>query len=109
MLAVAVARGPGEHRDDYMRAERAHDRDDVAEQLLPGPMLVCVGRILREAEIIRAGEVLPGAIDPARRDELLGAHDAERFAQLVADEILSSIAPRQREVRGLDMPAARQP
>jgi hypothetical protein len=41
--------------------------------------------------------------------QLLGADDAQRFAQFVADRVLPAVAPREREIGGLDVAAAREP
>ena len=52
------------------------------------------------AEIVGPGEVLPSAIEPPRRQQLLGPDQAQRLAQLGADQVLAALAPVQREVGG---------
>ena len=67
------------------------------------------GRSLGESEIVSAREVLVSAVYPPRRMKLFGSNDSKRFAQLVADEVLSAIAAREREVGGLDISSPREP
>ena len=55
----------------------------------------------REAEVEGPREVLPAAVEPPRRAELLRADEAEADAEVVADEVLAALAAREREVRGL--------
>ena len=60
--------------------------------------------VLGESEIERAREVLAAAVDAARGEQLFGADHSERRAELVADQILSAVAAREREIRRLDVP-----
>src|SRR5258708_19128774 len=108
-MTVAVSRRTGEHRNDYLRPKNAHDGDDVAKQriLRPVPQRLLCG--LRETKIERAREELPATIETSRREQLLRADHAEHYAQLVANEILPTVAARQREVSRLDLPASREP
>jgi hypothetical protein len=64
---------------------------------------------LAEAEVEGAREVLAPAVEPARGEQLLGAHGAERLAELVADEVLPAVAAGEREVRRLDVAPAGEP
>ena len=108
MLPVTVARRAGEHRDDDLRPERAHHLHDVAEQRILRPVLEGLGGGLREAEVVRAREELMRPVDAPRGEQLFRANHAERLAELVADEVLSAVAAREREIRGLraDCPRA---
>jgi hypothetical protein len=49
------------------------------------------------------------AIDPSGRQQLLGANDAERFAELVTDQILATVTARQRQIRSLDATPSSKP
>src|SRR6266550_334693 len=64
---------------------------------------------LRKTEIVAAGKVLVRSINPSRREQLLRSNYPERFAQLVADQILAAIAAGERQVRGLDPASACKP
>src|SRR5438876_8106950 len=109
MVAVTIAWGPRECRDDDVRPKRAHHRNHIAQYRILRPMLPRLIRSFREAEIVFAPEILMGPVDPARREQLLGANDAERFTELVADEILSAVSASQRHVSRVDISAAREP
>ena len=63
---------------------------------------------LREAEIVRASEILSAAIDSAGGEQLFSSDHSELLAELVADEILSAVAARQRQIRRLDMAGLRR-
>src|SRR5262249_22038861 len=66
---VMTVRGRGFGRkpgDDHVRAELADHAHDVAENTLPVPDAQRLLGILRVAEILRAREVLPAAVHPAR-------------------------------------------
>jgi hypothetical protein len=54
---------------------------------------------LRIAEVVRPREELPRAIQPTRREELLGPEDAERFAQFQTNQVLTALAAIERQVR----------
>ena len=53
----------------------------------------------RVAEIHGAGEVLLGAVELVRRQQLFGAQDAERVEQLRPDLVLPAVAARRRHQR----------
>jgi hypothetical protein len=65
--------------------------------------------VLRKPEIVGTGEILKRAIHAPGGNELFGAHGPQPFAELVADEILSTVAAGEREIRRPHMPAAREP
>jgi hypothetical protein len=109
MVAMAVARRPAEHRHDDLRPEGAHHRHDVAQDRVLHPVRVRLLGRLGEAEIVRAREVLPAAVEPPRREQLLGADHPELRSELVADQVLPTVAARQGEIRRLDVLPARQP
>ena len=109
MMPVSVARRPAEHRDDDLRPEGAHHRHDVAQDRVLRPVRVRLLGRLREAEVVRAREELPPAVDAPRREQLLGADHAEQRPELVADQVLSAVAARERQIRRLDVPPAREP
>jgi hypothetical protein len=76
MMSVPIARRTREHGDDHVRLERPHDRHDVAEDRVPGPVPECLVGALRESEVIRPREVLAPAVDPPRGKQLFGAYRA---------------------------------
>ena len=109
MVAVAVARRAAEHRDDHMRPKGSHHANYVAEDRVARPVLVRVDGVLRESEVERAREELLGAVDAPCRQQLLGANHTQRFAELVADQILPAVAAREGEIRRLDVSSAGEP
>ena len=109
MLAVSVARRSREYREYHVRPECADDSYDVSEQTVLRPVAERLGCSFGKTEIVRPREILVRAIDPPRRQQLLGANHAELFAELVADEILAAVAARQREISCLRSAAARHP
>src|ERR1700693_4440610 len=57
-------------------------------------------RRLRVAEVDGPCEVLLASVDAPRGEKLLRAEDAEQLALFVADEVLSAVAARHRQVAG---------
>ena len=106
VLAVAVAWSPRKDRDDDMRLEGAHHGHHVKQERIVRPLRERFLRVLAEAVVVGACEVLPGPVDAARRQQLLGADHPEPLAQLIPDDILPAVTAREREVRGLHVPPA---
>ena len=71
-------------------------------------MLSVSSAVLGKAEVNRAGEELPAAVQPPRREQFLRARHAQLFAKLGAEHVLSAIAAREREVGRAVVPAARE-
>src|SRR6185312_8378846 len=109
MLPVSVARSSGEYRHDDLRPETPHHLDHVAEYRIARPVREALGRSLGKAEIVRAREILVRTVDASRSEQLLRANHAERFAELVADQVLSPIAPCERQISSLGAMTAREP
>ena len=109
MVTVTIAWGAGKYRHDDLRPEGPHHRHHVAENRVLGPVRVRLLGCLGKAEVVGARKELASSIETARREQLLRANHAEQYAQLVANEILSAVAPREREIARLHLPSARQP
>ena len=106
MLAAAVA---VEHEaDDHVGADRADHAHVVAEDLLVAPLLERLFDAEREAEVDRAREVLLGAVELVRRQQLLGAQHRQRLEQLGADLVLPALAARRRDERRAEALAVRE-
>ncbi|HEY6100930.1 MAG TPA: hypothetical protein VIW03_15940, partial [Anaeromyxobacter sp.] len=101
VLPVAVAGRAGEDRDDDLRAEAPDDAHRVLEQGLLRPEPQRLVERLREPEVVGAREELAREVEAARGRELLGPQEAQTDAELVADQVLPAVAPRERQVRGL--------
>ncbi len=101
MLAMSVARGAAEDRDDDLRPKPANDSDYILENRVPGPVLPGFVHRLGKTEIIGPGEVLAGAIQTPRGQQLLGPQQAQGLSQLWADEILAALAPVERQIGSL--------
>jgi hypothetical protein len=108
VLAVAVTRSSGEHRDDDLGLEPANGAHHVLEHAVGGPELPGVGQALGETEVVGAGEVLARPVQRSGREQLLGAKDSERRPELVPDQVLPSLTAGQREVRRLGPHSARE-
>ena len=109
MVAVTVAWRPRESRDHDVRPERTHHRHHIVQHRVLWPVLAGFIRGLRESEIVLAPEILVRPIDSTRSQELLGADDTQGFSQLVSNQVLPTVAARERHVGGVDVSAARQP
>ena len=108
MLAVAVARRAREDRHHDLRPEPPDHVQHVGQQRVARPEPKRFLGRLGVAEIERAREELAGAVELASGEELLGADDAELGAELLADEVLAALTPRERQVGGLDAHATGQ-
>ena len=104
VMAVAAFAGRREARDDHVRLEPADGPDDVREDRVVSPDRQRLLGVLREAEVDGAREELLRAVDAPRGEQLLRADDAEELALLVADQVLSAVAAREREVAGAIQP-----
>ena len=109
MMSVPIARGAAEHGDDQLWPERAHDAHDIAEHGILRPVFVRFGGGFRESEVVGASEELSRAIGAARRHQLFGTNHAQRFTELIADRILSTVTAREREIRRVGVRATCQP
>ena len=108
-VVLPAARPLERQRQDDVRPERAHDAHDVAERVLAAPLREGLLDAEREAELVRAAEVLLHPVVAVQRVELRGAQHAERVEQLGADRVLPAFAARQREERRAHAEAAREP
>src|SRR4051812_47797865 len=101
MLAVAISRRAGKHRDDHLRPERADNRDSILEQRILWPLRERLVERLGETEVEGAREVLATAVDTTSCKQLFGSDHAQDFAELVADEVLAAVAAGERQIRRL--------
>src|SRR5438105_4992151 len=109
MMSVSVAWRAAEDRNDHMRTKIPNDAHDIAENRILWPVLVRLFGALREPKIVRAREVLMSAVDAARGEQLLSANRAEGLTELIADEVLATVTPGEREIRRLHLAPTRQP
>ena len=108
VLAVAVPRRSAEDRDDDLGPEPPDDPHDVLEDRVRRPVLPGLVQRLGVAEVVGAGEVLPGAVEPAGGQQLLGPDEPQRLAQLRPDQVLAALTPVEREIGRLRPHAAHQ-
>src|SRR5439155_1583196 len=108
MLAVPVARRAAEAEDDHVGPVAPYHPDDVGENTIVTPLPQGLLGGARETEVDGACEELLGAIDLARRQQLLGADDPHLRALLAADKILPAFAARDRKIGRAHVPAARE-
>ena len=109
MMAVSVGARAAPDRVDHLRPERANHGDDVAEHRVTGPVLGRFLGVLGKPKVKCACEILTATVNAPRGEEFFGANRAEWFAEFVADKVLAAIAAREREIRRLDLPPAREP
>ncbi len=107
VLAVAVPRRAREDRPDDLRPEAADDADGVPHDLFARPEPEGLLDALGVPEVVPSREVLPRAVEPPRRVQLLRADHPQARPQLLADQVLSAVAARQRQVGRLSPHAAR--
>ena len=81
------------HRGDHVGTHGADDAHHVAQHLLAAPPRERLFPAERVPEIDRAGEVLLGAVEPVRGQQLLGPQDRQGIEQLGADLVLAA-SPR---------------
>src|SRR5438105_13120617 len=108
MMSVSVAWRAAEDRNDHMRTKIPNDAHDIAENRILWPVLVRLFGALREPKIVRAREVLMSAVDAARGEQLLSANRAEGLTELIADEVLATVTPGEREIRRFHLAPSRQ-
>ena len=102
------AAGPLENEaDDDVRANGADHPDVVAENLLLAPLLEGLVDAERVAEIHRPGEVLFGAVEAMRGEQLLRSQDRQSLEHLGADLVLPAFAARRRHQRRAEAVAVR--
>ncbi len=94
--------------DQDVGPERPDDLDDIGEHLLTVPDAQGFAGTLREAEVNRAGEELPAAVEPPRGQQFLGPNHPELFKELGTDHVLPAVAAGQGEVGRAAVAAARQ-
>ncbi len=97
-VVAVVRRLRGEARDDHVGPEAADGEHDVGQHLVVAPDAQRLVGALRVAEVARAREELLGAVDAARREQLLRADEPEQLVLLGPDEVLPAVAARHREV-----------
>ena len=98
MLAATLRVVPDE-ADDDVGPDLANPVDVVLEDLVAVPALVGLVTAERETEVHRAREVLLGAVDPVRREQLLGTQHGQRLEDLRADLVLTTVAACGRDQR----------
>ena len=96
---MPIPRRAAEDRDDHLGAVPTDHAHDVLEDRIAGPVTPRLVLRLGEPEIVCAGEELGRAVQTPRREQFLGAEQAERVAQLGSDEVLPSLAAIEREIR----------
>src|ERR1051326_2365885 len=72
---------------------------DVAEHGLAVPDSQRLLGTLGISEVLRACEVLASAVHPSRGQQLLRARHAESLTELRAEQVLTAVAAREREIR----------
>ena len=105
VLPVAVTRSPAKAQDNDVRAVLPDDPDDVGEDAVVPPLAQGLLHGPGETEVDRAREKLPGAVDLARRQQLLGANQAELRALLGADQVLATLTTGRRKISRAHVPA----
>ena len=107
-MPVRVARQGRKARDDHVRPELADEAHDVGHHLLPVPNSQRLEVILGKTEIHRARKILPPAVHAPRREQFLGADDAQFIAELRAEHVLAAVAARERKIGHAIIAAARE-
>ena len=99
LMVLTAAGSVRAHRHDDVGPQGPDMTHEVAENLLPSPLLERFLLAERIAKVHRAREVLLGAIEAVCRQEFLGAENAQRVEELRADLVLSAVAARGGDER----------
>lgn len=107
-MPVATLAGRRKAGDDDVGTKLSIEPDRVTKDVLFPPDRERLLGTLRVAEVDRAGEELPRAVDPPRRQELLRPQETDELALLLSYEVLPAVASGEGQVRRLDEPAPGQ-
>src|SRR5579872_1325073 len=106
-MAVSVAIGTRETRDQHIRSELANDTDDVRERnVVTAPLLKSFFRRLRISEVGNAGEPLLDSVITIGGEQFQRTQYSELVGKGVAGFILSTFASSERQQKGFHTLAA---
>src|SRR5687768_14531737 len=108
MVTMSISGGADKLRDYDEWSIVADDLDDIANNHLLVPLLLCFGESFREAVVVCAREKLFGPVKLSRLQQLLGPDHAESLAEFGSDDVLPTITARKRKVCGAGILAACQ-
>src|SRR4051812_6708020 len=100
---MTVARRTREAEHDHIGPVVTNYPHNVAEDAVVTPILQCFRGGFGKAKIDRPRKKLLRAVDLTRIQQLLRADDSQLGALLGADQVLTTLAPRQRKVCGPHM------
>ena len=84
--------------DHHVGLGLADGPDHVGKHFILVPDAHGFFRVFGKTEVVGAGKTLLAAIDGTGHKQLFRTQNAEQFADLRADEVLSAVAPRERQV-----------
>src|SRR5436189_3389952 len=108
MMPVSVVGSSAPRRDDHHWSKRANHTNHVRKHSLAIPLLQSFSSRFAKAKIKCSRKELLRAIESSRCKQLFGAYCTERFVKLGADEILTSVSARERQVSRARLAPARQ-
>src|SRR2546426_6000832 len=94
MVAMSIRRRAGEHGNDHLRPEPPDHVEHVFEDRVARPEAERLVDGLRESEIVRPREELARPVELPGGEQLLGADDAELWAERGAVQGLAAFAAR---------------
>src|SRR5262245_36925469 len=102
MMTVTAFAGGRKPRNDHIGLELPDHPNHIAQDLFLVPFCECLLRALRVTEVERTSEELLSSIHPSRGQELLRPDQSQFNSLFVPYQVLSSVAPRHRQVTGAD-------
>src|SRR5262245_39539619 len=91
-----------EARHHHVRSEIPDDPYNVSENFVVIPEAHRFFRRLGKPEIVRSREELLRMVDASCIEQFLCSNDAESFAQLRSDYVLTAVAARNRKISGVE-------
>ena len=98
MLAAALSRRV--HAEHDVGANHSNEAHEIADDLVPAPLLERLLDAERIAEVDGAREVLLGAVEAVKGGELLGPEHAKRLENFRTDFVLAAVAASRSRQRG---------
>jgi len=106
-LPVPVPRRAGKPQHHNIGTKPAYYPSNIGKNPFSTPLSKCFFRRFRIAEVYGARKELLSAVDSASGQKLVRPDQTQQVALLRPDQVLAAFSPRERQVAGSHVPAAR--